>query len=64
MVFDRVKVFSATKARERGALGEVVTAYLKQLPEGTEVVDCKVVQSSDNEFHCLSVVLLLRYPVT
>jgi hypothetical protein len=54
--FNAVKVFTATKAKEREELGEVITRWLKANP-GVEVIDKIVQQSSDNEYHCLSVVL-------
>ena len=53
MHFTGVKVFSATKAKEREELGEVITRWLKANAD-LEVVDKVVSQSSDNEFHCLS----------
>ena len=59
MQFTGVKVFSATKAREREELGETVTRWLRSSPE-IEVVDRVVSQSSDNEFHCLTIVLFYR----
>jgi len=58
-VFTCVKVFSATKAREREELGEVINRWLREHRE-LELVDRVVSQSSDNEFHCLSVVLFFR----
>ncbi|MBX2812660.1 MAG: hypothetical protein KTR25_12660 [Myxococcales bacterium] len=58
--FDAVKVFSATKAREREELGETVTRWLADQKGKREVVDKVVSQSSDNEFHCLSIILFLR----
>ena len=57
--FDGVKVFTATKARERMDLGDVLTEWIRSHPE-LEVVDREVRQSSDNEFHCLSIVLFYR----
>ncbi len=57
--FTGVKVFSATKAKEREELGETVTRWLQSNP-GVEVVDRVVSQSSDNEFHCLTIVLFYR----
>jgi hypothetical protein len=54
--FSGVKVFTATKAREREELGETITDWLRQHPKAV-VVDKVVTQSSDNEFHCLSIVL-------
>jgi len=51
-----MKVFSATKARDRSELGEQVTRWLRENPE-VEVVDKIVTQSSDQAFHCISVTL-------
>jgi len=59
MGFTGVKVFSATKAREREELGETITRWLKSNVE-IEVVDRVVTQSSDDEFHCLTIVLFYR----
>jgi hypothetical protein len=55
-LFDGVKVFSATKAREREELGETITKWLQDHPN-FKVVDRVVTQSSDNEFHCLTVTI-------
>jgi len=57
--FTGVKVFSATKAKEREELGETITRWLRSNAD-LEIVDRVVSQSSDNEFHCLSVVLFYR----
>jgi hypothetical protein len=57
--FTGVKVFSATKAKERDELGETVTRWLRSNPE-IDVVDRVVTQSSDDEFHCLTIVLFYR----
>jgi hypothetical protein len=51
-----VKVFTATKAKEREALGDVVTRWLADNPRA-RVVDKVVTQSSDSQFHCLSITL-------
>ena len=59
MQFTGVKVFSATKAKEREELGDVLTRWLLANPS-VEVVDRVVSQSSDNEFHCLTIVLFYR----
>jgi hypothetical protein len=58
-MFTGVKVFSATKAKERDDLGEQVTRWLRANGD-LEIVDRTVMQSSDNEFHCLTVVLFYR----
>src|SRR5438552_14471889 len=55
-MFTGVKVFSATKAKERDDLGEQVTRWLRANAD-LEIVDRTVVQSSDNELHCLTAVL-------
>lgn len=58
-MFTGVKVFSATKAKERDDLGEQVTRWLRANAD-LEVVDRNVMQSSDNEFHCLTVVIFYK----
>jgi len=58
MGFTGVKVFSATKAREREELGESVTRWMRS--NDVEIVDRVVTQSSDDEFHCLTIVLFYR----
>lgn len=57
--FNVIKVFSATKAADREALGAKVTAWLQAHPE-YKVVRTTVTQSSDASFHCLSLVFFLR----
>ncbi len=53
--YDSVKVFSATKARDRESLGNVVTDWIRaQQPVIKETL---VKQSSDREFHCLTIVV-------
>lgn len=54
--YNAVKVFSATKARDRDQLGEKVTDWLRKNKKISLVKTC-VRQSSDQEFHCLTVVL-------
>ncbi|HMU40873.1 MAG TPA: hypothetical protein PKE31_17825 [Pseudomonadota bacterium] len=56
MAYTGVKVFSATKARERDELGENVTRWLRNNPS-VRVVDKTVTQSSDREFHCITITL-------
>jgi len=57
--FTGIKVFSATKAREREELGEVIGKWMNNHPD-IEIVDRDVRQSSDNEFHCLTIILYYR----
>ena len=59
MVYTGVKVFSATKAREREELGENISRWLRNNPS-LRIVDKVVTQSSDKEFHCLSITLFLQ----
>ncbi len=56
-----IKVFSATKARDREALGDVITDWIRSHPE-YQFDDKLVRQSSDAQFHCLTIVLVFRYP--
>ena len=58
-VFTGVKVFTATKARDREDLGEAITRWLKDNPRLLPI-DRVVVQSSDREFHCLTIVIFYR----
>jgi len=59
--YNAAKVFSATKAKEREELGEVLTRWLSANPD-IEVVDTQVRQSSDNEYHCLSIIIFYNKP--
>ncbi len=56
-----VKVFSTTKFREREFLGETITRWLDENPD-LEILEREVRQSSDNEFHCLSIILFYHDP--
>lgn len=57
--FTGVKVFSTTLARDRDVMGETIGRWLAENP-GIEVVDREVRQSSDREFHCLTITLFYR----
>jgi folate-dependent tRNA-U54 methylase TrmFO/GidA len=57
--FTGVKVFSTTLARDRDALSDRITKWIRENPQ-VEVVDQEVRQSSDKEFHCLSILLFFR----
>lgn len=57
--FTGLKVFSTTLARDREAMGENITRWLRENPQ-VEVVDKIVTQSSDKEFHCLTITLFYR----
>lgn len=54
-MYSAIKTFSETKARERQELGNKVTEWIRE--EKPEIVDTQVRQSSDNEFHCLSITI-------
>lgn len=56
--FDLVKVFIATKAKDRDVIGEKVTEFLRSY-NGT-VVDRTITQSSDSRFHCFTITLFCR----
>ena len=61
--FTHVKVFSATMVQQRDTLGEKVTDWLAthaRANNPVEIVDKVVTQSSDQAFHCLSIVLFYR----
>lgn len=58
--FTGVKVFSTTLARDREVMGENITRWLKD-NAGVEIVDKEVTQSSDKEFHCLTVTLFYKH---
>jgi hypothetical protein len=51
-----VKVFSATKAKDRQLIGDKVTEWIAANP-AVHIVKTVVALSSDMEFHCLSIVL-------
>ena len=51
-----VKVFSATKAKDRDLLGDQITNWLRANPS-LRVVEKVVNLSSDAEFHCLSITI-------
>ena len=59
MSFDGVKVFSATKFKDRESLGERLTDWLSN-NSGVDVVRKVVTQSSDSEFHCLTITVFFN----
>lgn len=54
--FDGVKVFSATMGKDRDLLGEKVTEWMQRNPKN-HVTTTVVAQSSDSEFHCVTIVV-------
>ncbi len=57
--FTGIKVFSTTLARDREQMGEHITKWLRE-NSNLEIVDREVTQSSDKEFHCLTITLFYR----
>jgi hypothetical protein len=59
--FTGVRVFSTTLARDRENMGENITKWLKENSSNVEILDKVVTQSSDKEFHCLTITLFYRF---
>jgi hypothetical protein len=57
--FSGMKIFSTTLARDREQMGDNITRWLQD-NAALEVVDKIVTQSSDKEFHCLTITLFYR----
>lgn len=55
-----VKVFSATKARERELIADRINEWLDDSVSAIEIVDTVVTQSSDREFHCLTITIFYK----
>lgn len=58
-MFEGVKVFSATKSKDRENMGEDINRWLKKNKD-IEVVDKVVTQSSDSAFHCLTITIFYK----
>ncbi|HEX4383012.1 MAG TPA: hypothetical protein VH083_08695 [Myxococcales bacterium] len=58
-VFSGMKIFSTTLARDREQMGDNITRWLHDNAQ-LEIVDKIVTQSSDKEFHCLTITLFYR----
>lgn len=61
--FNGVRVFAATMVHQRATLGEQVTAWLEEARRtrpGFEVVDVVVRQSSDEAYHCITIVVFFN----
>jgi hypothetical protein len=57
--FDGVQVFSATIGAKRLQLGDRIAEWVASHP-AAEIADIIVAQSSDDEFHCVSIVVFYR----
>lgn len=53
VLFNGVKVFSATMVADREQLGEKVTSWIAANPN-KKVTDIVITQSSDEAFHCIA----------
>ena len=65
--FNGVKVFCATMVAQRQMLGEQVTAWLEDARKnrpGFQIVSIEVYQSSDQAFHCISIVITYNEDLT
>ncbi len=56
-----MKVFSSTMHRDRDALGERVTDWLRSNAK-LKINEIRTLQSSDTEFHCVTVVVIAEEP--
>ena len=57
--FTGVRVFTATQRRDREAMGDNATQWLRANPH-VHIVDWSVTQSSDREYHCLTLMIFYR----
>jgi hypothetical protein len=57
--FTGMKIFSTTLARDREVMGDTITKWIADNQQ-FEVVDKVITQSSDKEFHCLTITLFYR----
>ena len=57
--FTGMKIFSTTLARDREQMGDTITRWLHENQQ-VEIVDKIVTQSSDKEFHCVTITLFYR----
>ena len=60
-MFDAVKVFSATKHKERDELGEKITHWISKMKDQVTIVDKQITQSSDSEYHCVTITLFFDW---
>ena len=54
---ERVRIWRRLGAHDREELGELITRWLESQSGKIKLVDKVVTQSSDNEYHCVTVVL-------
>lgn len=61
--FDGLQVFSATMHQDRAVLGEKVTAWIADNKDRIDIVDYEVHQSSDEAFHCVTIIVYFKRKV-
>lgn len=54
------KTFSTTKSKDRDELGDKVTEWIRR--NRIEPIDTHVLQSSDDAFHCFTIVVFYNAP--
>lgn len=59
MNFDGMMMLSASKHAEREKMGAEVTAWRQRNPT-LEIVDVRTLQSSDSEFHCVTIIIFYK----
>ncbi len=59
MDFDGMVIFSASKHSDREKMGADVTTWRRH-NTGVTIVEVRTMQSSDNEFHCVTVVIFYK----
>ncbi len=60
-MLEGIKIFSSTTPDKRNTLGEAATAWLTEQRGRIVIDDINVTQSSDAEYHCVSILLFYRY---
>lgn len=64
MDYDGVEVFSATKNQDRNVLGGQVTQWIEANRSKRRIVKTEILQSSDSEYHCLTIVIFWAWTET
>ena len=59
VAYDGIKIFSATRAAEREKLGEKMEGW-SRVNQHLDVVEARVLQSSDNAYHCLTIAVFWK----
>ena len=62
LMFNGIKIFSATMVADRLQLGEKVTAWIASHPS-LQLTEMVVTQSSDSQFHCIAISVFYYEPL-